>query len=188
MPFLRKMLIVPVVLALSFFLPLHSPSAGSASSSQPRPAAVAHPHTVRKKKKPVKELTAAQEVAFARLVRTVELKELVVYLNAIALPACGTNNPLGGPLPSCCTMRIESHDDPWAVEPGHMGVPYGDPGDPWSHASGKWQFEPGTWNHFDGYPYAAAAPVYVQNEKAVEVFAGGAGASNWYGDGCYSGG
>lgn len=93
----------------------------------------------------------------------------------------------GGDLPSCCTLEHESHGNPYAVEPGHAGAPSGDPGDPEHHASGLWQFMPRTWNGFDGYPYAAAAPAAVQNEKARQVFAGGAGASNWYGDGCYNG-
>lgn len=91
----------------------------------------------------------------------------------------------GGSLPSCCTMERESHGNPYAVEPGHAGAPSGDPGDPWHHASGKWQFMPETWNGYQGYPYAAAAPEAVQDDKAREVFAGGAGASHWYGDGCY---
>lgn len=115
-------------------------------------------------------------------VKAVEKAKFEAWLEALAVPACG------GDLPSCCTVKYESHGNIYAVEPGHLGAPYGDPGDPWKHASGKWQFTPPTWNRFMGYPYAAAAPALVQNEKAREVFDGGRGASNWYGDGCYSGG
>lgn len=84
-----------------------------------------------------------------------------------------------GDLPPCYVAQRESKFNPYAVNPGHLGAPYGDPGDPWTHASGKWQFMPGTWSGYGGYPYAAAAPVWVQNDKARAVWAGGAGASNW---------
>ena len=80
----------------------------------------------------------------------------------------------GGSLPSCCTLAHESNGQPGAMNP--------------SGAAGLWQFMPGTWNNYAGYASAADAPVSVQNAKAVEVFANGRGASNWYGDGCYSGG
>jgi hypothetical protein len=85
----------------------------------------------------------------------------------------------GGDLPPCYIMWRESKGNIYAVNPGHMGAPYGDPGNPWTHASGKWQFMPSTWNHYKGYPYAAAAPASVQNAKARELWAGGAGASHW---------
>ncbi len=85
----------------------------------------------------------------------------------------------GGDLPPCYVMERESGGSPYAVEPGHRGAPYGDPGDPWNHASGKWQFMPGTWNNYGGYPYAAAAPASVQDAKAREVWAGGSGCSHW---------
>lgn len=90
----------------------------------------------------------------------------------------------GGSLPDCYIAQRESKFNPCAVNPGHQGAlactgTVDDPGDPETHASGKWQFEPGTWNDYDGYLYAAAAPASVQNDKAREVWAGGAGASNW---------
>lgn len=85
----------------------------------------------------------------------------------------------GGDLPPCYVMWRESKGNPWAVNPGHMGAPYGDPGDPWTHASGKWQFLPSSWNNFAGYPYAAAAPASVQNQAARQLWANGAGASHW---------
>lgn len=85
----------------------------------------------------------------------------------------------GGALPPCYVLHRESHGDPFAVEPGHLGAPYGDPGDPYHHASGAWQFMPGTWNNYAGYPYAAAAPISVQNAKAIEVWDGGRGCSHW---------
>lgn len=103
------------------------------------------------------------------------------YVAAVEAAAAGA---CGGDLPSCCTLTHESKGDIYAVEPGHQGAPYGDPGDPYHHASGKWQFMPSTWAKYGGYPYAAAAPATVQNDKARGIFAGGAGASNWYGDGC----
>lgn len=95
------------------------------------------------------------------------------WLEGLAVPACG------GDLPPCYVMYRESKGNMYAVNPGHRGAPYGDPGDPWTHASGKWQFMPRTWNNYMGYPYAAAAPALVQNAKAREVWANGRGASHW---------
>lgn len=77
----------------------------------------------------------------------------------------------GGDLPTCCIMMRESHGNPGAVNPS-------------SGASGKWQFMYGTWNHYMGYETAAAAPEWVQDAKARELWAGGAGASHWAGNGC----
>lgn len=48
-----------------------------------------------------------------------------------------------------------------------------------SGASGCWQFMPGTWGNYGGYANAADAPVSVQNERAKQVWAGGAGCSHW---------
>jgi hypothetical protein len=54
---------------------------------------------------------------------------------------------------------------------------------PTSSASGKWQFINSTWNGYGGYPTAASAPESVQDAKAAELWAGGAGAGHW-GGGC----
>lgn len=48
-----------------------------------------------------------------------------------------------------------------------------------STASGCWQFIRGTWDGYGGYTNAADAPVAVQNAKAKEIWAGGAGCSHW---------
>lgn len=85
-----------------------------------------------------------------------------------AQPASGA---CGGDLPTCCVMMRESHGDPGAVNPS-------------SGASGKWQFMYATWNHYMGYETAASAPEWVQDAKARELWAGGAGASHWAGNGC----
>jgi len=74
--------------------------------------------------------------------------------------------PCGGDLPPCCVLRRESGGSPTARNR--------------SGAAGLWQFMPGTWNGFGGYSSAADAPPSVQNEKARQVWAGGAGGSNWY--------
>jgi len=74
--------------------------------------------------------------------------------------------PCGGDLPPCCVLRRESNGVPTARNP--------------SGAGGLWQFMPSTWNGFGGYSNAADAPPSVQNEKARQVWAGGAGGSNWY--------
>jgi hypothetical protein len=83
--------------------------------------------------------------------------------------------PCGGSLPSCCTLIHESHGTPTAQNPT-------------SSSSGLWQFTDDTWAGYGGYRHAKDAPPSVQNERAAIVFAGGRGASNWYGDGCYAGG
>lgn len=127
----------------------------------------------------------------ADFVKAYEHALLQAWYDAISIPYhTGTYNgyACGGDLPSCCTVAIESHGNPYAVNPGHSGAPYGDPGDPWTHASGLVQFMPGTWNGYHGYAYAAAAPVHDQYLREAEVFNHGSGASNWFGDGCYNGG
>lgn len=72
----------------------------------------------------------------------------------------------GGDLPPCYVLARESGGDPRAQNPI-------------STASGLWQFLDTTWNGFDGYQHAREAPISVQNEKAREVWADGAGASHW---------
>jgi hypothetical protein len=83
----------------------------------------------------------------------------------------GATGACGGDLPPCCVMMRESHGSPTAVNSS-------------SGASGKWQFMPGTWNDYMGYPSAASAPAWVQDQKARQVYAGGAGAGHWAGPGC----
>ena len=85
----------------------------------------------------------------------------------------------GGDLPPCYVMQRESGGNPYAVNPGHRGAPYADPGDPWTHASGKWQDMPSTWNRYHGYPYAAAAPVSVQDDFNRLLWNHGAGCAHW---------
>ena len=42
---------------------------------------------------------------------------------------------------------------------------------PTSSASGAWQITRGTWNHHRGYPTAGSAPRWVQDEKALLLYA-----------------
>jgi hypothetical protein len=74
--------------------------------------------------------------------------------------------PCGGDLPPCSILRCESGGNPTAENPS-------------SSASGLWQIIDGTWNGYAGYRHAADAPAAVQNAKAAELYAGGAGASHW---------
>jgi hypothetical protein len=81
----------------------------------------------------------------------------------------------GGSLPSCCTLKIESHGNPVAQNPS-------------SSASGLWQDLTSTWGYFDGKLNAKDATPGKQNERNAQIYANGAGWSNWVGDGCYPGG
>lgn len=76
----------------------------------------------------------------------------------------------GGDLPPCCVMMRESGGSLTAQNPT-------------STASGKWQFVNGTWGGYGGYAEAWQAPESVQDARARELWAGGAGASHW-GGGC----
>ncbi len=74
-------------------------------------------------------------------------------------------HPCGGALPSCYILQRESHGT--------------NAENPSSSASGYWQFIDSTWNGYGGYDHASDAPASVQDAKAAEVWAGGAGASHW---------
>lgn len=83
--------------------------------------------------------------------------------------------PCGGDLPPCWVLQRESRGDPEVWNGGCHNGPC--PGG--STASGLWQFLRSTWAGFGGYDNAADAPADVQNERAREVWAGGAGCSHW---------
>lgn len=74
--------------------------------------------------------------------------------------------PCGGDLPPCFVLARESGGNPEAQNPS-------------STASGLWQFLDSTWAGFGGYSKARYAPVDVQNEKAMELWNGGAGCHHW---------
>lgn len=172
----RKLLLIPLTLILATCTPLSAAQKAQLLSSQHshhvRTVAAAKPHSARPHvEKP--KYTKAQIEAAAAWASAVYLHNYLVAVTEQQRLACG------GDLPECYIAQRESKFNPFAVNPGHSGAPYGDPGDPETHASGKWQFMPGTWNGYAGYPYAAAAPVKIQNDKAREVWAGGAGAGNW---------
>lgn len=89
----------------------------------------------------------------------------------------------GGSLPPCWVMRRESNS---AAYPGggdpriwNGGCYDGPCGRGASWASGKWQFMPGTWGGYGGYANAADAPVGLQDARAQQVWASGAGCSHW---------
>jgi septal ring factor EnvC (AmiA/AmiB activator) len=46
-------------------------------------------------------------------------------------------------------------------------------------ASGYYQFMPGTWDDYGGYSQAYQAPKSLQDQRAAQVWNGGAGSSNW---------
>jgi hypothetical protein len=80
--------------------------------------------------------------------------------------------PCGGDLPPCSVLARESGGNPDAENPT-------------SSASGLWQFIDGTWDGYGGYAHASDAPADVQNARAAELWAGGAGCGHWSEtDGC----
>ena len=72
----------------------------------------------------------------------------------------------GGDLPPCYVMMRESRGSLTAQNP-------------YSTASGKWQFLRGTWGGYGGYAEAWMAPESVQDARARQLWAGGAGCSHW---------
>lgn len=72
----------------------------------------------------------------------------------------------GGDLPPCYVMMRESRGSLTAENPV-------------STASGKWQFLDSTWNGYGGYSHASDAPESVQDARARELWANGAGCSHW---------
>lgn len=78
----------------------------------------------------------------------------------------GGSGRCGGNLPPCPVMECESGGNIHAENPN-------------SSASGKWQIIDSTWGNYMGYPTAASAPEWVQDQRAAEIYAGGAGRGQW---------
>jgi hypothetical protein len=72
----------------------------------------------------------------------------------------------GGDLPTCRIMQCESGGSDTAQNPS-------------STASGKWQILDSTWGGYGGYRRARDAPESVQDARARQLWAGGAGRSQW---------
>lgn len=81
-------------------------------------------------------------------------------------PAQYGSGACGGDLPPCYVMMRESGGNITAQNPT-------------STASGKWQFLDSTWGNYMGYAKARYAPEWVQDQRARELWAGGAGCSHW---------
>lgn len=84
---------------------------------------------------------------------------------AVVAPA--PSGRCGGSLPTCAVMACESGGD--IRVRNHRG----------SSASGKWQIIKSTWDGYGGYAEARDAPEHVQDAKARELWAGGAGRGHW---------
>ncbi len=104
----------------------------------------------------------------AEAARSATPRRVVTQRPAVSAPSgSGSVNghPCGGALPSCYILNRESHGT--------------NAENPTSSASGYWQFIDSTWNGYGGYAHASDAPASVQDAKAAEVWAGGAGAGHW---------
>jgi hypothetical protein len=82
-------------------------------------------------------------------------------------PVAGTGR-CGGNLPPCGVMTCESGGSLTAVNGTNPARP-----------AGKWQIIGPTWNGYGGYATADQAPEAVQDAKAEQLYAGGAGRSQW---------
>jgi hypothetical protein len=107
--------------------------------------------------------------AYARAAYEDSLRQVteteVVPTTRQSAPEIGSGR-CGGVLPPCYVMMRESRGDIRAENPT-------------SSASGKWQFLDSTWAGFGGYARASHAPESVQDAKAAQLWAGGAGCSHW---------
>lgn len=110
---------------------------------------------------------AAAEADAARAARAAGRGGTLPDASASAPPGL---EPCGGDLPPCWVKARESGGDYRAVNPTGCGG---------RTCGGAWQFDPRTWNGYGGYTFAQDAPPEVQDAKAREVWAGGAGCRHW---------
>lgn len=99
------------------------------------------------------------------------LAVLVVSTVACLPPSSGpyaSMEPCGGDLPPCYVKARESGGDYRARNNSEPGA-----------ACGAWQIIGSTWAGFDGYAEACDAPPWIQDAKARQLWAGGAGCSHW---------
>lgn len=89
---------------------------------------------------------------------------------ASGTPAPTGLEPCGGDLPPCWVKKKESGGSYTAYNPTGCGG---------RSCGGAWQFDPRTWNGYGGYQFAQDAPPEVQDAKARELWANGAGCSHW---------
>lgn len=111
------------------------------------------------------ERAAAVEAARQEAIRAEAARQEAARQEA-ARQAAAPSGRCGGNLPPCWVMQRESGGNITAQNPT-------------STASGKWQFINGTWAGYGGYAEAWMAPEHVQDAKAAELWAGGAGCGHW---------
>lgn len=107
-------------------------------------------------------------VASAATTERVSIRTSSSDTNRTVVAAAGDR--CGGDLPPCYVKQRESGGDYGAVNPTGCGG---------YTCGGAWQFDPRTWAGYGGYQYAQDAPPDVQDAKARELWANGAGASHW---------
>lgn len=109
-------------------------------------------------------------IEFAAAFEQVSTQRASYTISSGAAASSGTLSWCGGDLPPCYVKARELGGDYGAVNPtGCSGRSCG----------GAWQFDPVTWAGYGGYASAELAPAAVQDARAREVWAGGAGCGAW---------
>lgn len=113
-----------------------------------------------------RQAAEAAKAAKAKAAAEAEVARKAEAAKAAAAAPAQSSGRCGGNLPPCWVMQRESGGSLTAKNPS-------------SSASGKWQFLDSTWAGYGGYAQAWQAPESVQDAKAAQLWAGGAGCGHW---------